>query len=81
MIAIAFSRIIAVIVSVDDEVEQERSLMEDKKIGCKVLESIRVGDEEFKRKFMEGGGSAPAQGYDQCPFCKHFNVDAPPSNI
>ena len=53
-IEIAFSRIIAVIANVDDEVEQERSLMEDKKIGCKVLETIRVGDEEFKRKFMEG---------------------------
>lgn len=77
----AFSRIIAIIMNVDDEVEQERSLTEEKKLGCKVLETIRVGEEEFKRKYMEGGGSAPAQGYDRCPFCKHYNVDSPPSNI
>ena len=67
-----FSQIIAVINDVDNEADQDIAIRAEKKTGDKLLESIRVDEMEFSRKYMEGEGTAaPADGYEKCPFCNH----------
>ncbi len=78
----AFSQIIAVINDVDNEADQDIAIRAEKKTGDKLLESIRVDEMEFRRKYMEGEGTTvPADGYEKCPFCNHCNVDSPPYNV
>ena len=82
MIERAFSPIIAVIDDIDNEADQEIAIRAEKKLGDKQLESIRVDEIEFVRKYMEGEGTTPpVDGYEKCPFCNHCNVDSPPYNI
>ena len=45
-----------------------------------ILKSVKVSDSEWKRGYMMGGGKAPPNGFDVCPFCQHPYVDVPPKN-
>ena len=65
----------------DSFTEAEQSI-DDLKTTSKVLKSLKVTEEKWKRGYMKGRNTKlPPPGYGCCPFCEHDYVDLPPVNV
>ena len=74
----AFKNIVSLMKLVDAEAEQMAS---NSSVEGKLLKSVTVDEEEWKRGYMKGRFTKCApRGFETCVHCGHDSVDLPPSN-
>ena len=78
-IKIAFKELNAIMKVVDGEAEQ---VVDDLSTSTKSLKSLKVNEEEWKRRYMKCRNTKmPPKGYGCCVFCNHDFIDVPPVNV